>query len=137
MHEWALAEAVLETVRQNTGEQDLKNVKVVNVLFGELQDVDPEIFESGLAQLLEDYPFDIDVFHMHIEEASFLCNRCGSSFTLKAFPNLGEDERESIHFLPEAAHVYLQCPDCGSADFKVVKGRGVTIQSIEIEKAEA
>ena len=136
MHEWALAEAVLETVRQNVDEQDLKNVKSVNLHFGELQDVDPEIFESGLTQLLEDYPFDIDVFHMHMEEASFLCNRCGSSFTLKAFPYLAEDERESIHFLPEAAHVYLKCPDCGSADFRVEKGRGVTIQSIDIEKAE-
>jgi hydrogenase nickel incorporation protein HypA/HybF len=46
-------------------------------------------------------------------------------------------EREAVHFLPEAAHAYLRCPRCGSVDFDVAAGRGVSIVSIELEEPEA
>ena len=39
-----------------------------------------------------------------------------------------------IHFVPELAHAYLRCPDCSSADFEVLGGRGVSIDAIEGER---
>jgi hydrogenase nickel incorporation protein HypA/HybF len=42
-------------------------------------------------------------------------------------------EAEAVHFIPELAHAFLQCPSCGSPDFEMLAGRGVSIGSIEAE----
>ncbi len=43
---------------------------------------------------------------------------------------LGENEQEAIHFVPEAAHAFIRCPACGSPDFEISKGRGVWVERI-------
>ena len=43
------------------------------------------------------------------------------------------DDLEAIHLLPETIHVYGRCPSCGSPDFEVVRGRGVSIGSVRGE----
>ncbi|HEB10350.1 MAG TPA: hydrogenase nickel incorporation protein HypA [Spirochaetales bacterium] len=137
MHEWALAEAVLESVKRHLNEQEQGKslqVKSVNLLFGELQEIDEEIFRSGLNTMLADYPFNEDVIHIETDPALFGCNVCKREWTLKDQEDLSEDEREAIHFLPEAAHVFIRCPGCGSPDFRVIKGRGVSIGSIILEE---
>lgn len=136
MHEWALAEAVIESVKENIGERKIEEVRKVIVLFGELQNVDPEIFKSGIEMLLENSPLKKEVFVMEIEKAEFFCNVCSDLWTLDAFPNLSEDELEAIHFMPESSHVYICCPKCGSPDFRISKGRGVSIKSILLEIEE-
>ena len=47
---------------------------------------------------------------------------------------LNEDESEAIHFIPEVAFVHTRCPKCGSPDFEIQKGRGVSITQIKGEK---
>ena len=49
---------------------------------------------------------------------------------------IDEDTKEAIHFLPEVAHSFISCPSCGSADFRVDRGRGLTISSIEFESLD-
>ena len=132
MHEWALADAVISTVERLYEENGRKRILSVRVLIGELQHIEMEVFSTGLQNLLSDRPFDADVFRFETEKASFRCNACGNEWLLAEHPELGEDELEAIHFLPETAHVYMRCPDCGSPDFSLEKGRGVTIQSIEL-----
>lgn len=137
MHEWALAEAVLESVNNHLNEQEEGKrfqVQSVNILFGELQEIDEEIFRSGLNTRLADYPFNEDVIHIKSDPALFSCNFCRKEWALQDQENLSEDEREAIHFLPEAAHVFIRCPGCGSPDFRVIKGRGVSIASIILEE---
>ncbi len=135
MHEWALAEAVISTVEKVYRENGKKPVAAVNVLLGELQSIEMDIFKYGLKILLEGYPFGPEVFHFRIEKAAFKCNYCGKEWLLEDHSGLEEEEREAIHFLPEAAHVYLCCPFCKSPDFKLKKGRGVSIASIELESS--
>ena len=136
MHEWALAEAVLEAVKENLEGNKLEDVRRVTLLFGELQDVDPDIFQSGLKEMLADYPFGEEVFTVEIEKARFRCNACNAEWGSDNYAHLSDDQREAIHFLPEAAHVHIRCPDCGSPDFVIEKGRGVTIKSIDVEVRE-
>jgi hydrogenase nickel incorporation protein HypA/HybF len=131
MHEWALAEAVLQSVQDQMKNRELSNVRSVRLLFGELQKIDPEVFLFGLRALCGDLSLDPEVFHIETESASFLCNRCGREWQLREARDIDEDQREAIHFLPESAHSYLRCPRCGSPDFRVEKGRGVVIESIE------
>jgi hydrogenase nickel incorporation protein HypA/HybF len=45
-----------------------------------------------------------------------------------------DDEAEAIHFIPEVAFVHARCPKCGSPDFEILKGRGVSIASIKGER---
>jgi hydrogenase nickel incorporation protein HypA/HybF len=130
MHEWALAEAVLDSISEHAGEGIVTRVRV---RFGELQRVDPEIFRTGLDALSSRYPFDPGVVEVEVERAGFRCVGCGNEWTLDDVSGLDDVKEEAIHFLPEAAHVYLRCPECGSADFEIVAGRGVSIAEIELE----
>jgi hydrogenase nickel incorporation protein HypA/HybF len=132
MHEWALAESVLETVKKENKKQPGRVTRVL-VLFGELQQVDREIFQGGLRELARDYDFDPGVVVVETEPAQFLCLACGVPWKLSDQPEIGEDQLEAIHFLPEASHAHLRCPHCGSADFRIQQGRGVSIASIDIE----
>jgi hydrogenase nickel incorporation protein HypA/HybF len=133
MHEWALAEAVISTVERLYEENGRKKVLSVKVLIGELQHIEMEVFSVGLQNQLAERPFDPDVFHFEIQKAGFRCNACGREWLLEEHSELGEEELEAIHFLPEAAHVYMRCPSCGSPDFALVKGRGVSIHSVDLE----
>ena len=47
---------------------------------------------------------------------------------------LSEDESEAIRFIPEVTFVHTRCPKCGSPDFEITTGRGVSIAQIKGEK---
>jgi hydrogenase nickel incorporation protein HypA/HybF len=132
MHEWALAESVVETVKKELSEKNAVKVEKVLLHFGELQDVDEDVFRNGLSQYLaEDSRVPEEAFVIETEPAEFSCTVCGAEWSLDSVQNLTDDEREAIHFLPESAHVYISCPRCGSPDFRLTRGRGVSIASIE------
>ena len=128
MHEWALAEGIVSTARRVAEEQGLTEVTEVKVMIGELQQVEHEIIEFALDQLrgpgMEKTKFVIEA-----APVKFKCRKCSTEWGFKA-ENLDEEVSEAIHFVPEMAHVYLKCPNCGSPDFEVVEGRGVWIAYI-------
>lgn len=138
MHEWALAESVSASIQKELDRHEGAQLQRINLVFGELQNVDSDIFRTGLEAMLEELPeatrtLPIEtIIHIETEAARFRCNPCGEEWGLDAHHGLTDDEREAIHFLPEAAHAFLECPHCGSRDYKVVQGRGVTLASIEL-----
>ena len=136
MHEWALADAVVSMIEEKLGERNLSILKGVHVRLGELQNIDREIFVTGLKMMLRGKHCSLEVFKIDMEEAGFKCNYCGTEWKLNEYPGIGEDEREAIHFLPESAHAYMKCPKCSSSDFTVSAGRGVLIESIELNGQE-
>ncbi len=135
MHEWALAEAVVATVEKIRQENGGGRVLAVRVRIGELQKISPEAFQEGLRASLEGRPYGAEVFAFLDDPAVFRCRLCAREWPLAGVPELGEEEREAVHFLPEAAHVYLRCPGCGSPDFDLAAGRGVTIEAVDLESA--
>jgi hydrogenase nickel incorporation protein HypA/HybF len=134
MHEWALAEATVEAVRREAAGRRVLGVRLA---FGELQQADREIFAAALADLAPVAGIDPAVFEIALEPAGFSCRACAAAWAFADFPGLSEDDREAIHLLPEAAHAYLRCPRCGSVDFNVVAGRGVSIAGIDVEDTAA
>jgi hydrogenase nickel incorporation protein HypA/HybF len=130
MHEWALAEATVESVRTAAAG---RRVLAVRLAFGELQAVDRDIFAAALADLAPGAGLDAAAFEVVDVPARFACRACAATWTLADLPGLDDDPREAIHLLPEAAHAFLRCPGCGSVDFDVTAGRGVTVESIEME----
>ena len=127
MHEWALAEAVIATVEKRVEPREGRSPGSVTVLIGELQAIDREIFAFALESLLAGSALPTGLFRMETEPAEFLCRACGRRWGLAEEAGLTAEQREAIHFLPESAHAFVRCPACGSMDFGVEKGRGVSI----------
>ncbi len=136
MHEWALAEAVIRAVEEIVREKSGRVIEV-KVVLGELQQVEEDIFREAITMLsrntiLEDAKIVIDR-----GEARFKCRNCGFEWSFSSLKsNLGEEEAEAIHFIPEIIHVFVKCPKCGSPDYEVTSGRGVWIEYIKIEGEE-
>ncbi len=136
MHEWALAEAVVSTALKAAGKEKLQEITKIKIKMGELQQIDPEIFESALKEVILPRKEVLKNAEIEIEteKAVFQCRACGHRWKFEeARKLLSEEESESIHFIPEISHCYIRCPKCKSPDFKVVEGRGVWIDSIEGE----
>jgi len=137
MHEWALADAVITTAKKVAQEENLIKITEIIVKIGELQTISREIFDTALQQVLKDAPdlFDEVTCKLEIEPAGFKCMNCSHEWLFGDVKNkLDDDETESIHFIPETAHVFIKCPNCKSPDFEIVKGRGIWVDSIEGEK---
>jgi len=135
MHEWALAEAVLATAADIARKEGLTRITQVRVKLGELQQIETDIFRYALSTLRSD-AFRNARFVIQREAATLRCRRCDHEWRFQS-RELGEDEKESIHFVPEVAHAYVNCTSCGSSDFEVVTGRGVWIESIRGVKPDA
>jgi hydrogenase nickel incorporation protein HypA/HybF len=137
MHEWALAESIITTVVNAAKKEKIKKIKKVVIGLGELQQVEQDIFEFALGELIKEQGKKLKDVKIEIksEKSNFVCNNCQNHWTFEDLKkSINEDESEAIHFIPEVALVHSRCPKCGSPDFKIIKGRGVTILSIKGEK---
>ena len=135
MHEWALAEAVVASVREHVPSGG--RVTAVHVVIGELQAIDREVLTEGIRLQIDDAakaaPFPMDALQIEAEPATFRCTACDASFGFGDLPGLDEHDREAVHFLPETVHAYLRCPRCSSVDYEVTQGRGLFVRAIEVE----
>lgn len=124
MHEWALAEAVLTTAKKVAEQEGIEKIAKMTIRLGELQQIEREVFEFALQAMVQEPLFQGVQIRLETEQARFRCRLCKHEWSF-ADLNLGEEEAEAIHFIPEMAQVYMRCPDCGTPDFEVVAGRGV------------
>ena len=127
MHEWALAEAVVKTVEAAAKD---KKIQEVRVLIGELQDIAEDVFSQALEELSKQRGYQFPYKLVEVP-AEFTCRNCGHSWKLSEVKDrLPEEVRESIHFIPDVVHAFITCPKCGSPDFEVSKGRGVSLEIV-------
>ncbi|MGC8954061.1 hydrogenase nickel incorporation protein HypA [Desulfurococcus amylolyticus] len=125
VHEWALAESIIYHVMS----QGYRKVKTLKIRLGILQGIDKEILGFSLRELASMNNIEIKDIVFEDEEPLLECSTCGYKWSLSPSA-LSEEEREAIHFVPEAVYALVKCPKCGSRDFTIVKGRGVS--SIEV-----
>jgi hydrogenase nickel incorporation protein HypA/HybF len=133
MHEWALAEAVIATAVRVAQRDGLVRIREVEVRVGELQQIERDVFEFALQHALptDNRMLDGVAFAVSTEPAELRCRACEHEWLLgDSLAALPEEQREAVHFLPETAHVYVRCPRCGSPDFDIVRGRGVSLASV-------
>jgi hydrogenase nickel incorporation protein HypA/HybF len=133
MHEWALADAVIEATSSALGGRNPVCLREVTVSLGELQAIDREILSFALTTLLQERPFRGAVYRLETEPARFRCGACSAEWGFSETKGLDEQSREAIHFLPEAAHAFIRCPRCASPDYQVAAGRGVRIVSLTLD----
>ena len=129
MHEWALAEGIVSTATRIAEQEGLVRITQVNVMVGELQQIEHDVLLFAIEQLrspiLKDAKIVLDTVH-----AKLKCRACNEEWTYS--PEVMEESiSEAIHFVPEMAHVYIKCPKCGSPDFEILEGRGVWLASVK------
>ncbi|HYA78614.1 MAG TPA: hydrogenase nickel incorporation protein HypA [Verrucomicrobiae bacterium] len=129
MHEWALAEAILASANEIAEKEKLKEITEVTIRVGELQQVEPDILRFALSEMKKEI-FKNAKFRILKAKTTLKCRVCGITwqFNLK---KLDKNTAEAIHFVPEVAHTYIQCPKCGSPDFEIVNGRGVWLENVK------
>jgi hydrogenase nickel incorporation protein HypA/HybF len=136
MHEWALAESIITTVLREAEKENLKSIKEIIIKIGELQQIEHDIFQFALEQIIKEYNDKLINLKIKIEteKSTLQCKSCSHTWKFDDIKKkLNEDESESIHFIPEVAFVYTRCPKCGSPDFEIKTGRGISISSIKGE----
>jgi hydrogenase nickel incorporation protein HypA/HybF len=134
MHEFALAEGVAVTAVQAAEKEGLQRITRLTVVIGELQQIERELFAEVLQQVMPETHAELaDVaVELRTQPAVLRCRSCEHQYGMaKGSGDLGADEAEAIHFIPELAHTYLRCPVCASPDFEVVEGRGVWLDTVE------
>lgn len=144
MHEWSLAEAILENLTFMVKREGARRISEVEIVHGEIMELELDILRFALEELSKGTPLEGSRFIFKEEKASFRCNSCGNSWDFKkAHDMLPEDlwiregtdgGRESpIHFIPDLAQALMRCPNCGSRDFEVESGRGLRIHRVVLE----
>jgi hydrogenase nickel incorporation protein HypA/HybF len=113
MHEMAIANSVLESVRIESLRFPGRHICKIGVRIGELAGLDPEAMRFCFEALvrgtdLEPLELDIDYRPRRHE-----CRACGQSFS----PRL-ED---------------LACPDCGGLDSRFIEGDELELAYLEVE----
>ncbi len=137
MHEWALADAIVRAVLEYAEKEGADRVISVRVVLGELQDIDRDIVSFAIKEMFNGTIADGADVEFVEEEAEFRCRDCGYEWKLKEVRNRFDERiKENIHFIPEVVHTFLECPKCGSRDFEVIKGRGIYLAGIKVEKEE-
>jgi len=134
MHEWALAESIITAALDAAEKDKLKKINEIIIQIGELQQIERDIFEFALKEIIKSQNKKLKNTKILIEteESTLKCKNCEHAWDFNDMKKkLTEDESESIHFIPEVAFVHARCPKCGSPDFEIVKGRGVSIKSIK------
>jgi hydrogenase nickel incorporation protein HypA/HybF len=134
VHEFALAQAVIDAALQAAAQAGIQRIVRLTVRIGELQQIERDCFAFALQEVMpaaEPRLTDVAIA-IETEPARFRCRPCEHAFALAdTRPPEGDDEAEAIHFIPELAHAFIRCPRCQSPDFEVLAGRGVTLQSLE------
>lgn len=137
MHEWALAESIITTVLEAAKKEKLKIIKEIKIQIGELQQIEQDIFKYALNEIIKSQDKKIKDVKIKIETIKSIlkCKNCEHTWSFSDVKkNLDDDEGEAIHFIPEVAFVHTRCLKCGSPDFEITTGRGVSIAHIKGER---
>ncbi|RLG50592.1 MAG: hydrogenase maturation nickel metallochaperone HypA [Thermoproteota archaeon] len=124
MHEFSVAQAILDVVLRAAHEHGAKRVLEVTLEVGELSFLSLEQLELSFKVLSEGTIAEGAELKFEVKRASIRCLRCGYEGEASA------PEPES-HLLPLA----VQCPACSSLETVILDGRGCVVRSIRAERS--
>jgi hydrogenase nickel incorporation protein HypA/HybF len=113
MHELRIAEDLVKIVLDTAGNERLKEVTTVNVCFGRMIQIVPEIFRFAFSEAIKDTIAAEARLEIEILPVELKCKNCGSVF-----------KPDEIFFL---------CDTCGSGDLEILQGKELYVKSIEGE----
>ena len=146
MHEWSLAEGLIQSLIDYAKNENLLKIDEVDISIGELMNIDLDVFKEALKSIMSISGLSDTNVNIVIEKVSFKCKRCNYAWNLSEVTHqlrerLGdvgimepEGKESPLHFFPELVSVFVNCPKCGSADFQVISGNTIKVLKIIGEK---
>jgi hydrogenase nickel incorporation protein HypA/HybF len=113
MHEIRIAKDLSAIVLEVAGREKLSKVTKVNISFGQLIQIVPDVFDFAFRETVRDTIAMDSVVDIEILPVKMRCKSCKEEFDVK-----------------ENA---FSCTGCGSADLDIVQGKELFIKSIEGE----
>jgi hydrogenase nickel incorporation protein HypA/HybF len=113
MHELRIAEDLSAIVLEAAGNAKLEKVSKVNIIFGQMIQIVPDIFEFAFRECVRETIAENAKISMEIMPVKMKCRGCGNDFSVK--------ENRFV------------CDNCGSSDLEIINGKELFIKSIEGE----
>lgn len=113
MHELRIAEDLTRIVLETARDSGLNKVTEVNIIFGQMIQVVPDIFEFAFRECVRGTIARDAGVNIEIRKVRMRCIRCGSYFDV-----------QGNRFV---------C-NCGSSDLEIISGKELFIKSIEGEQ---
>ncbi|MCX8189962.1 MAG: hydrogenase/urease maturation nickel metallochaperone HypA [Candidatus Diapherotrites archaeon] len=141
MHEYSLAQAVLNSVEEFISRNKAKGKVIVKISFGELQHLGAEQFKDILQKAARERRIKAEFF-VENELASFRCFSCHNEWENEKKQYIVKSHsHEEDSLCHEHEHHELvedvRCPRCGSDDIEIIKGIDVKIKEIIIDTKKA
>ncbi|BEP18437.1 hydrogenase nickel incorporation protein HypA [Pyrofollis japonicus] len=138
MHETSIALSILAAVEEVFNETPgAKRVSKIKLRIGMLSLIDVEALSFALKVASRGTPAENAEIEYTIDPPVFRCNRCGHTWSIseEELQRLVEKYglQSAMHLHPDIITRFFKCPRCGSTDIEIEKGRGVIIESVEIE----
>ena len=113
MHELSIVAGLFETLLDQAGAHNAREITRVRLKVGRLSGIVPELLESAFdmykkGTLAEKAVLDIDIVPLSVR-----CRACGA-----------ENSREDF---------CLACPACASPDLQIIQGTEIFLEKIELE----
>lgn len=113
MHEMAITQNILDIVLDTAEKSKAKKVSSVTLVVGSLSQVVPDCVSFYFELMSKDTIAEGAEFIVKDVPARAECSKCGTVF--------------------EAEDMSLQCPECGELFGKLISGRELSIESIDID----
>jgi hydrogenase nickel incorporation protein HypA/HybF len=113
MHEIRLAAELARIVTEVAGRENLKRVSRVNLQFGEIIQVVPDIFRFAFEEAVKGTCAEDTEVIIEKVPVSLRCNECRNEFVI--------------------GDLNFRCPDCQSTDLEIIHGKEMVIKSLEGE----
>ncbi|MEM0481880.1 MAG: hydrogenase/urease maturation nickel metallochaperone HypA [Nitrososphaerota archaeon] len=146
MHEWSIADGIVAAVLEQAASRNAARVKEVEVLVGELRDLDIQVLEEAIGQLSRATVADGAIFQFRRSHALFKCSLCGENWNMKKATEMiasqlsekgyvveAEELELPTHFMPMLVVGLQRCPKCGGMDIEVEGGHELMITRIVLE----
>lgn len=133
MHEWSLAGGIVQTVEDECRKQSIARVQRLELSVGELAQIEVDTLREALAQLKKGTAMSGCRIIIRRERTMMSCRKCmhvwGFSESRKHLSPLENGGDNAVHYLPSSVNAFITCPSCGSPDFDIVSGFGLSIRS--------
>jgi hydrogenase nickel incorporation protein HypA/HybF len=114
MHELSIAKELSDIIMEVALKENLSKVIKVNICFGELVQIVPDIFETAFSVIVEDTIIREAELEIEILPVKLRCRNCNNECQVK----------DKYFFL---------CDNCNSFDIDIIEGKEIYLRSIEGE----
>lgn len=135
MHEWSLAAGIVQTIEDECKRTSVREVTRVDLSVGELAQIETPMLREALNSLKKGTVMAKSTIRISKERTAFSCRKCGKNWSFaqsrKKLTPLEKGGDNAVHYIPSSINAFARCPQCGSPDFEIVKGFGLSIRSIQ------